>query len=51
VFLLAVKGSGLVRETQDAIETNQATLFTSAGNIIKTQAEANGLQYVLCVSQ
>jgi redox-sensitive bicupin YhaK (pirin superfamily) len=51
VFLLAVKGSGLVGETQDAIETNQATLFTSAGNIIKTQAGANGLQYVLCISQ
>jgi redox-sensitive bicupin YhaK (pirin superfamily) len=51
VFLLAVKGSGLVGETQDAIETNQATLFTSTGNIIKTQAGANGIQYVLCISQ
>jgi redox-sensitive bicupin YhaK (pirin superfamily) len=51
VFLLAVKGSGLVGETQNAIVTNQATLFTSAGNSIKTQSGADGLQYVLCISQ
>jgi redox-sensitive bicupin YhaK (pirin superfamily) len=51
VFLLAIKGSGLVGETQEAIETNQATLFTSAGNIIQTQAGVNGLQYVLGISQ
>jgi redox-sensitive bicupin YhaK (pirin superfamily) len=51
VFLLAIKGSGLVGETQETIETNQATLFTSAGNIIQTQAGVNGLQYVLGISQ
>jgi redox-sensitive bicupin YhaK (pirin superfamily) len=51
VFLLAVKGSGVVGETQDAIEVNQATLFTPTGNSIKTQAGSDGLQYVLCISQ
>jgi redox-sensitive bicupin YhaK (pirin superfamily) len=51
VFLLAVKGSGLIGETQDAIKTNQATLFMPTGNNIKTQAGADGLQYVLCISQ
>jgi redox-sensitive bicupin YhaK (pirin superfamily) len=51
VFLLAVKGSGFVGETQDAIEANQATLFTLTGNNIHTKAGAEGLQYVLCISQ
>jgi redox-sensitive bicupin YhaK (pirin superfamily) len=49
VFLLAVKGSGFVGERQ--IEANQATLFTPAGNNIHTKAGAEGLQYVLCISQ
>jgi redox-sensitive bicupin YhaK (pirin superfamily) len=51
VFLLAVKGSGFVGETQDAIDSNQATLFTPSGNNIHTKAGAEGLQYVLCISQ
>jgi redox-sensitive bicupin YhaK (pirin superfamily) len=51
VFLLAVKGSGLVGETQVAIEANQATLFTTVGDSIQTQAGVNGLQYVLGISQ
>jgi redox-sensitive bicupin YhaK (pirin superfamily) len=51
VFLLAVKGSGFVGEQQDAIEANQATLFTPTGNNIHTKAGADGLQYVLCISQ
>jgi redox-sensitive bicupin YhaK (pirin superfamily) len=51
VFLLAVKGSGLVGDRQDAIEANQATLFTPAGNKIQAKAGTEGLQYVLCISQ
>ncbi len=59
VFLLAVKGSGFVgdspRETlcqrQDVIEANQAALFTPDGNNIRVKAGAEGLQYVLCISQ
>jgi redox-sensitive bicupin YhaK (pirin superfamily) len=51
VFLLAVKGSGAVGEQQDVIEANQATLFTPTGNKIQTKAVAEGLQYVLCISQ
>jgi redox-sensitive bicupin YhaK (pirin superfamily) len=51
VFLLAVKGSGSVGEQQDVIEANQATLFTPVGNKIHTKAGADGLQYVLCISQ
>jgi redox-sensitive bicupin YhaK (pirin superfamily) len=51
VFLLAVKGSGFVGDRQDAISTNQATLFTPAGNTIHTKAGADGLQYVLCIRQ
>jgi redox-sensitive bicupin YhaK (pirin superfamily) len=51
VFILVVKGSGFVGENQDAIEANQATLFTPAGNNIHTKAGAEGLQYVLCISQ
>jgi redox-sensitive bicupin YhaK (pirin superfamily) len=59
VFLLAVKGSGFVGEQQDAISqsercaiaANQATLFTPAGNNIQAKAGAEGLQYVLCISQ
>jgi redox-sensitive bicupin YhaK (pirin superfamily) len=50
VFLLAVKGSGFVGKTQDAIEANQATLFTPGGNNIHAKAGAEGLQYVLCIS-
>jgi redox-sensitive bicupin YhaK (pirin superfamily) len=50
VFLLAVKGSGFVGGTQDAIEANQATLFTPDGNNVHTKAGAEGLQYVLCIS-
>jgi redox-sensitive bicupin YhaK (pirin superfamily) len=58
VFLLAVKGSGLVgdsprerlRQRQDAIEANQATLFTPVGNKIQTKSGTEGLQYVLCIS-
>ncbi|MFM2304421.1 MAG: hypothetical protein RLZZ135_1833 [Cyanobacteriota bacterium] len=51
VFLLAVKGSGFVGEQQDAIGANQATLFAPAGNNIHAKAGADGLQYVLCISQ
>ena len=51
VFLLAVKGSGSVGEQQDVVEANQATLFTPVGNKIHTKAGAEGLQYVLCISQ
>jgi redox-sensitive bicupin YhaK (pirin superfamily) len=59
VFLLAVKGSGFVgdspkerlRQRQDTITTNQATLFTPAGNNIHIKAGAEDLQYVLCISQ
>jgi redox-sensitive bicupin YhaK (pirin superfamily) len=51
VFLLAVKGSGFVGENQDAIEANQASLFTPTGHKIYTKAGAEGLQYVLCISQ
>jgi redox-sensitive bicupin YhaK (pirin superfamily) len=51
VFLLAVKGSGFVGEQQNVIEANQATLFAPAGNSIHTKAGAEGLQYVLCISQ
>jgi redox-sensitive bicupin YhaK (pirin superfamily) len=51
VFLLAVKGSGFVGEQQDAITANQATVFASAGNNIYAKAGADGLQYVLCISQ
>lgn len=51
VFLLAVKESGFVGDRQDAITANQATLFTPAGNTIHAKAGAEGLQYVLCISQ
>ncbi len=51
VFILAVKGSGFVGDRQDAISTNQATLFTPTGNTIYAKAGAKGLQYVLCISQ
>jgi redox-sensitive bicupin YhaK (pirin superfamily) len=51
VFLLAVKGSGFVGEQQEVIEANQATLFTPDGNNIQAKAGAEGLQYVLCISQ
>jgi redox-sensitive bicupin YhaK (pirin superfamily) len=51
VFLLAVKGSGFVGEQQDVIEANQATLFVPDGNNIYAKAGADGLQYVLCISQ
>jgi redox-sensitive bicupin YhaK (pirin superfamily) len=51
VFLLAVKGSGLVGETQTALEANQATLFATVGDSIQTQSGVNGLQYVLGISQ
>jgi redox-sensitive bicupin YhaK (pirin superfamily) len=59
VFILVVKGSGFVGDRIDAIsqsercaiEANQSTLFASAGNSIHTKAGAEGLQYVLCISQ
>jgi redox-sensitive bicupin YhaK (pirin superfamily) len=51
VFLLAVKGSGFVGEQQEVIEANQATLFAPAGNNVQAKAGAEGLQYVLCISQ
>lgn len=51
VFILAVKGSGFVGDRQDAIEANQSTLFAPTGNNIHTKAGADGLQYVLCISQ
>jgi redox-sensitive bicupin YhaK (pirin superfamily) len=51
VFLLAVKGSGFVGDRQDSIAANQATLFAPAGNNVQAKAGAEGLQYVLCISQ
>jgi redox-sensitive bicupin YhaK (pirin superfamily) len=47
VFLLAIKGSGTLGETQELVQTNQAALFASTGTNIRVQAGADGLQYVL----
>lgn len=49
-FLLAIKGNGQVSETQEPLQVNQAALFTH-GNQLKVIAGAEGLQYVLCISQ
>jgi redox-sensitive bicupin YhaK (pirin superfamily) len=50
VFLLVVKGSGLVGETQVSVQTNEAILFVPNGNSIGIQAGADGCQYVLCIA-
>ncbi len=49
-FLLAVKGNGQVSETQEHLQMNQAVLF-SPGNRLQVKAGAEGLQYVLGISQ
>jgi redox-sensitive bicupin YhaK (pirin superfamily) len=50
-FLLAVRGSGFVGTTKESVQTNEAALFAPTGNNILAQAGADGLQYVLCISQ
>jgi redox-sensitive bicupin YhaK (pirin superfamily) len=49
-FLLAVKGTGRVAETEEAVQANQAALFSN-GNQLRVIAGEEGLQYVLGISQ
>lgn len=50
IFLLSVKGSGFMGETQDIVQANEAALF-SDGHRIQVKAGDEGFQYVLCISQ
>jgi redox-sensitive bicupin YhaK (pirin superfamily) len=49
-FLLAIKGSGRVADTAELVQANEAALFTR-GNQLQVTAGAEGMQYVLGVSQ
>lgn len=51
VFLLAVNGAGFVGETKEPVQINEAALFNINGDIITFRAGADGLQYVLGISQ